>query len=103
VFIGRHNLQLRINMSLSAHSILSATTGISLTAFTTISAFTANASASVTATALGLLAIYGIVEMMILSYAPRRSVTRPARLPSATAKTATVIEFPAEYPRSCAA
>lgn len=95
-------------MKATAHTILSATTGIGLTAFTIFSAFTANASTAVTATAFGLLALYGMVEMAILSYTPRRSASRSTTLrviapPAATAPMPTVVRFPARPTRARAA
>jgi hypothetical protein len=100
------NLQLNITMKASARSILAATTAIGLTAFTIISAFTA--AASVTAMAFGLLAIYGVVELMILTYAPRADVRRTWSLRVVAASSAPVdassmVAFPLDRSRRCAA
>ena len=90
-------------MKATARTILSATTALGLVAFTVISA-AAGAPATVPATGLGLLAVYGLVEMMIRSYAPRRYVARPAvrPVPAAritVARVPALVEFPVVAPR----
>jgi len=89
-----------LNMKTTARSILSATTALGLTAFVLISAF--SASASVTATAVGLLVIYGLIEMTLLSYAPRRPLARRAVALRVVPQSAPVrVRALVEYP-SCA-
>ncbi len=65
-------------MKTTARSIFSATIALGLIAFTFIAACSPGASSSVTLTAFGLLVIYGLVEMALVSYAPRRAIQRPA-------------------------
>jgi hypothetical protein len=95
-----------LNMKSSARFILSATTGLGLAAFTAISAFT-NVSTSVTATAFGLLVIYGMIEMMIESYSSRRPAVRSvARITTpypVRVRVPALVEFPASASRACAA
>jgi hypothetical protein len=94
-------------MKASARFLLSATAGLSLAAFAVISTFVA-VSPAVPAAALGLLAIYGIIEMMIHSYAPRRLALRPAHLRVIASQRVSVpgpalAEFPANGSRARAA
>jgi hypothetical protein len=91
-------------MKITTRFLLSATTAISLTAFTLFSAFSASASTPVSATSFGLLAIYGLVEIAIHSYAPRRSAIRSVTLPVVAPQPApVVVEFPARTSHPCAA
>ena len=64
-------------MKTSLRSLLSAVTGLGLVAFTLISAFTAGADAAATFLAFSLLTVFGLVEIAILSYTPRRYALRP--------------------------
>jgi hypothetical protein len=95
-------------MKTTARTILSATTALGLSAFTLITVFTPGVSASIPATGFGLLVVYGLLEMMILSYAPRRPITRPANLRVVAPENATVfvppsVEYPSCAQRACAA
>ena len=95
-------------MKTTARTLVSATTALGLTAFTLISVFTPGVPASIPATAFGLLVVYGLLEMMILSYAPRRPIARPANLRVVAPQNATVfvpplVEYPSCAPRVCAA
>lgn len=96
-------------MKTTARSILSATTAFGLTAFALFSAFNSGTSASVTATAVGLLAIYGLLEMAILTYSPRRTLnlrrTPALRVVSenTTVRIPALVEYPACSTRARAA
>lgn len=67
-------------MKTSFRSILSAVTGLGLAAFTFISAFTVGVDAPATVLAFSLLTVFGLVEIAILSYMPRRLLARPRAL-----------------------
>lgn len=98
-----------LNMKITARTLLSATTAFGLTAFALFSAFDSGTSASVTATAVGLLVIYGLLEMAILTYSPRRTLNlrrTPARrvVPSnATVRVSALVEYPTCSTRARAA
>lgn len=64
-------------MKTSARFILSSVTGLGLVACTVISAFTFGAAATSTVIAFSLLSVFGLVEIAVLSYTPRRFVVRP--------------------------
>jgi hypothetical protein len=64
-------------MKTTARFIISAATGLGLAAFFLVAAFAAGANAPVTVIAFALLAIYGLLEIAILSYSTPRFVTRP--------------------------
>ncbi len=81
-------------MKTTARSIFSTTTALGLTAFTLIAACSPGASTSVTLTAFGLLVIYGLVEMALLSYTPRRAIQRPATIRVVAAQR-TMVRVPA--------
>lgn len=93
-------------MKSTARAILSASTAAGLTAFTIISGFTAAASASLTATGFGLLAAWGIVELAIHSYTPRRLASESLSLRVAGAEPVAendAAEFPVCSSNACAA
>jgi hypothetical protein len=97
---GNHQ-PLILHMKTTARFIFSLTTALGLTTFTLISAFTAAGSAATTAFGLGLLAIYGLIELTIRSYAPRRvlAMRRPAfrviAAEPATVRVRALVEYPA--------
>ena len=92
-------------MNTNTRSILSAATGFGLAAFTATSAFIAGASASVTLYAFGLLTAYAMINILVLSYAPRRSLAGNTRrfvpVASVPVHARTVVRVPAvvEYPQ----
>jgi len=77
-------------MKTTARFLLSAATGLGLAAFLVFSAFTAGANAPATVIAFALLAIYGMLEIAILSYATPRYLTRPVTV----RRTPTVVSAP---------
>jgi hypothetical protein len=77
-------------MKTTARFLLSAATALGLTAFMLFSAFTAGANASATVFAFALLAIWGMLEIAILSYATPRYLVRPATV----RRTPTVVSAP---------
>ncbi len=89
VFISGQITQTFTKMKTTARSIISAATGLGLAAFTIISAFTAGANASATVIAFALLAIFGMLEIAILSYSAPRFVKRSAGVRRAPALVST--------------
>ena len=95
-------------MKTTFRSVLSATIALGLAAFTIFSALAAGLPASVTAAAFGLLAVYGLLEMMLLSYAVRPAVVRSAARRTTAAQPVIVrvpalVEYPVGPARRCAA
>lgn len=88
-------------MKTSAHSVISTTTALGLATFSIASAFTAGAAAPTTIVAFGLLAIYGLIEIAILSYTEPRVIGSVVRTtPRATAarrlvRVPALVEYPA--------
>ncbi len=66
-------------MKTTARTVLSAAAGFGLAAFTLVSAFTAGINGSTTVIAFSLLAIYGLLEIAMLSYAAPRFEVRRVR------------------------
>lgn len=101
-------------MTSSTRTTLSAATALGLVSFTTSSAFFAGLFATPTLVAFSLLAVYGMLEIAILSYAtPPVRAARPTVTAIAIAPARTIRRVPAliEYPviarpavcRACAA
>lgn len=72
----------------TARFILSAASGLGLAAFTLISALILGPAARETLVGFSLLAIYGLLEIAILSYRTPRPMVRPARARRAPARLA---------------
>lgn len=66
-------------MKSPARTIFSAVAGLGLAAFTVISAFAGGFNGTSTVVAFSLLAVYGIFEIALLSYAAPRYEARPLR------------------------
>jgi hypothetical protein len=67
-------------MKTTARFIISATTGLGLTAFTLFSAFAFGSASTATVLGFAFLAIYGLLEIAVLSYAAPRFEVRPVRV-----------------------
>lgn len=95
-------------MNTSLRSLLSAATGFGLAGFTVFSASTAGILADTTVIAFSLLAIYGLLEIAMISYTAPRFVSRNARRAAATvttpelARVSTLVTMPSnpEYRRA---
>ncbi len=76
-------------MNTTARSTLSTSTALGLASFTITSAFTAGAAAPATLLGFGLLAVYGLIEIVIVSYETPRFVTlsTPVAVRAETART----------------
>lgn len=98
-------------MTSSLRHTLSAATALGLVSFTTSSAVFAGLFATPTVVAFSLLAVYGVFEIAILSYAtPRVAKARPVAVPVAPVPTVRRVPAVIEYPelrrsavRACAA
>lgn len=94
-------------MKNTARTLLSATIGLSLSAFALISGFTTGTPASLTATALGLLVTYALVELAIQSYSPRRwlraSAADVVSVPAALVRVPATTDFASCASRAWAA
>lgn len=78
-------------MNTRARSLLGSL-GLTLAIFAVVSAFTLGAAAAPTLISFGLLAIYGLVELTVLSYASPGYIFLEREEPAATGE---VIEYPA--------
>ena len=85
-------------MKTNSRSVVSAAAGVGLAAATIISAVATGIAAPATVISFGLLAIYGLLEIAVVSYAPRRAA-RSSALP----RIADVVEFPTQNTQAQAA
>lgn len=89
-------------MKATARKLFSAATGLGLAAFTLISAFTAGFDGATTVVAFALLAIYGLIEIALVSYAAPRFEprVRHARPPVDESSVVVRVSDLAEVPES---
>jgi hypothetical protein len=82
-------------MNNALHTLVSGSIAIALAVFTVLSAAFAGFEAFTTVLGISLLAMHGLVEITILSYAPSASMSRDLRrtLAESSART-TAIAFP---------
>jgi hypothetical protein len=81
-------------MNTRIHFILSASVSIGLASFAGISAFLLGVAAPATLLSFGLLAVYGMLEIAVLSYqSPRLVRLRPRAMAT---HTATIVNYPME-------
>lgn len=84
-------------MNTNIRFTLSTSIALGLVSFAITSAIVAGVAAPATLAGFGLLAVYGMIEIAVVSYeAPRSVVPLPAQTawPRQTERMATVIEFP---------
>ena len=86
-------------MNTRIHSILSASAALGLASFTSVSAFVLGVAAPATLLSFGLLAVYGLLEITLVSYQSPRLIRRSPRAVAPTVRArggVSIVHFPAE-------
>lgn len=93
-------------MTTNIRTTLSSATALGLVSFTATSALISGLFATTTVVGFALLAVYGVFEIALLSYAaPKLTAARPAPAPAAVVRTTrrvpALIEFPVTSRTAC--
>lgn len=93
-----------MNMNTTAHTLISSTIGLALGLFTFASALFAGPGSTATITGISLFVAFGLIEIMIQSYArPAGVFAGPRRAPAKAAAPSEVVPFtPRDHARKAA-
>lgn len=91
-----------MNMNTTAHTLISSSIATALALFTVLSAAFAGLAATSTITGISLFVAFGLIEIMIQSYAPPVGVLSGPRRSSTPTAAGEMVEFPTGAQRKAA-